>query len=389
MRSNRILVIDDDRNVLEHYKKIFTRPKTLDSSTSLDQLLSMSQNQSKKTVDPEDCLQFELEFVDQGLDGVDAIRNSIETKCPFKVVFIDMRMPPGIDGRETAKRIRDIDPKIEIVIVTAYSDHDLQEVVDYIGYKDKLLYLKKPFDSAEIKQMATALSTKWDQNQLKDEFLANVSHELKTPLTAIIGYLQIIDDFQTSEEVTEFLHVIQDSAELLNQLAEDLISIVKLDSSEKNLSKTCFDAEELIQSAISMLKPSLKTKPITIESCKTDGIKIFADKPKIQQCLMNFISNSIKYSEQGTIRISCQNIDGGISLSVSDQGKGISENDLDGIFQRFERIEKNHHNIPGLGLGLSICDRIKNLHNGKITVKSQVDIGSTFTLWIPQKEEIA
>lgn len=168
MFNNRILVIDDQKEVLDVYKTIL-EPHLDESRIQLAALEDDIFGETPTTLPIKESAWFEEEcynvvYANQGLIGIEEIVKSRHENKPFAVTFIDMRMPPGIDGKETAKRIRRIDNEIEIVIVTAYSDHNRKDIIDEIGNPSKILLLKKPFDIDEIKQFSLALTEKWNIN---------------------------------------------------------------------------------------------------------------------------------------------------------------------------------------------------------------------------------
>jgi PAS domain S-box-containing protein len=159
MDNHRVLIVDDDHEILSSYRAVLA-PQDGDSTPSnaqLAELLGKSQS-SESLAAP----RFELRFASQGSEGVAMIESALEKNEPMAVAFIDIRMPPGIDGMETAARIRKIDPDIEIVIVTAYSDRSREEIVRVVGGPEKLLFLRKPFDPEELTQMALSLTAKWN-----------------------------------------------------------------------------------------------------------------------------------------------------------------------------------------------------------------------------------
>jgi CheY-like chemotaxis protein len=154
--NNRVLVIDDDEMILDVYRSILVKQPEKTSSTILASLM----NSDDKIV--QDKRHFQLEIANQGKKGLDMVKQALEDENPYAVVFIDMRMPPGWDGVRTAKEIRKIDALTQIVIVTAYSDASVTSIVEQVGFTDRLLYLKKPFDSEEILQLSDSLSMRWN-----------------------------------------------------------------------------------------------------------------------------------------------------------------------------------------------------------------------------------
>lgn len=177
--KNKILLIDDEKEILNVYERIFEPEEKL-SSESLE-FLDFEDQFGEELMSS--AKEFEVIKCTSGMEGVEQAKLNPD----IKVAFIDMRMPPGINGAETAKLIREINPKIEIVIVTAYSDINLSEIVEIVGKPDKLLYLRKPFASEEIEQLALNLVTKYDSSRVKERLVANISHEMKTPLSVISG----------------------------------------------------------------------------------------------------------------------------------------------------------------------------------------------------------
>jgi len=160
--NRRILVIDDQKEVLKDYEEILT-PHICE----VNRLRELEEELFGEKLTPPENLQpcYELYLAKQGQEGYELVKKMKSLGTPFAVAFIDMRMPGGWDGLETARRIRQIDPDIEIVIVTAYSDRDRIEIVEKVGEPSKLLYLKKPFDLEEIRQLALALTEKWNLEQ--------------------------------------------------------------------------------------------------------------------------------------------------------------------------------------------------------------------------------
>lgn len=161
----RVLVIDDDQDVWKAYRLVLT-PETLSSGTSaekINRLLSPGAN------DDPAAANFSLSFAAQGREGFAMVEEAVRKKEPFSLAFVDVRMPPGWDGMETSRQIRTLDPDIELVIVTAYSDHSIEEIVRAVGTSEKLLFLRKPFDPDEIRQLALSLTAKWHLARLAEQ----------------------------------------------------------------------------------------------------------------------------------------------------------------------------------------------------------------------------
>ncbi|MCB2015317.1 MAG: EAL domain-containing protein [Sphingobium sp.] len=179
----KILVVDDEQSVREAYRHVLAEKKTIISSHGMSALaeeLFGDEAQGDENSSLQDSSVFDVHFASQGLDGVAMVKQAIDQKDPFKVAFIDVRMPPGIDGRETARRIRAIDADINLVIVTAYSDHSATDIAAVAGPADKIFYICKPFSNEEIRQMALALCRRWDHDTGQLELLQQKVAELAT-----------------------------------------------------------------------------------------------------------------------------------------------------------------------------------------------------------------
>lgn len=153
-KNRRLLIIDDNRAIHEDFRKILTRQS---SSSELDELDASLFGEEAPAL-PES---YEIDSAYQGRDGLGAVEASLAARRPYALAFVDMRMPPGWDGVETIERLWKADPNLQVVICTAYSDYSWQEIVLRLGTPDRLLILKKPFDAAEVCQMAAALTEKW------------------------------------------------------------------------------------------------------------------------------------------------------------------------------------------------------------------------------------
>ena len=164
-QPQRILVIDDDQDVWRAYQLVLT-PETVSSGISaekINRLLSPGMDHDPATAN------FSLSFATQGQEGYLMVEEAARKKDPFSLAFIDVRMPPGWNGMETAKRISALDPEIELVIVTAYSDHSIEEIVRAVGSSEKLLFLRKPFDPDELRQLALSLTAKWHLARMAEQ----------------------------------------------------------------------------------------------------------------------------------------------------------------------------------------------------------------------------
>ncbi len=218
------------------------------------------------------------------------------------------------------------------------------------------------------------------------EFIGNVSHELKTPLFTVQGYLEtLLDGALEDKNIREkYLKRASKGLERLIFIVKDLDMITKLEVGDLNLEKEEFDIVELINNVFELLemKASKQNISLTFDRVYSEKIKVFADKDRIQQVISNLIVNSIKYGRnQGTTEVSIENlVMNKILVRVTDNGEGIKKQKIPRLFERFYRVDKSgSREQGGSGLGLSIVKHIIEAHSENIYVESQFGIGSEFS----------
>lgn len=232
-------------------------------------------------------------------------------------------------------------------------------------------------DITEIRKLET----------IRRDFVANVSHELKTPLTSIKGFVETLlegalDDKKNNRD---FLKIIQDHAERLDKLVDDLLSLSRIESKGITLGTCELDLARIFEDVIPAFMSQLKKKNITVRNGLTGKLVVIGDKDKIGQVFINLIDNAIKFNrENGYIKVYEQRTGGEIKIIVEDSGTGIPEKDRPRIFERFYRVDKaRSRELGGTGLGLSIVKHIIELHGGKVGVESVEGLGSKFWFTLP------
>ena len=235
-----------------------------------------------------------------------------------------------------------------------------------------------------------------ENEKYRKEFLQNLSHELKTPIFAIQGYVDtLLSGAMNNEETRKrFLQNASRNIDRLVNLVDDLDEISKLESGEQLLYKESFIIQDLMKDVFEALSLKSAGKQIQMQFKKGSELPmtVYADKEKIRQVLINLIDNAIKYGKQnGTISFSAYKADEGkLLIEISDDGAGISEEHLPRIFERFYRTDlARSRKEGGSGLGLSICKHIIEAHGEHIHVRSTPDIGTTFGFLLPEKGPIA
>lgn len=220
----------------------------------------------------------------------------------------------------------------------------------------------------------------------KNQFIAMVSHELKTPLTSLLGMLQMINRKITAEKDEHLRQIIGKSLHQVNKMTRminSFVTISRLESGKFSLERTEFDMEELVSECLSEAQVSATSHQLIQQKCNT--VRILADRIKIGAVLANLISNAIKYSPQhSTITISCQQKDDAVEVAVHDQGSGITESDRKRVFERFSHIDNSRvMHAAGFGIGLYLSSEIIRHHQGEIWVNNNPDTGCTFHFRLP------
>ncbi len=230
-------------------------------------------------------------------------------------------------------------------------------------------------------------------DNMRKEFVANVSHELKTPLTSIKGYSEtMMNGDLTYQEVIKFSKVINQEANRMGRLVSDLLQLSRFDYKRVNWKKMLFPINDLVLKVCEKMRFEAEEKNHTLECICSDKLpSVYADKDAIEQVVMNILSNSIKYTKDGgNIRVYVGVINESVYIKVVDNGMGIPEKDLNRIFERFYRVDKTRsRKMGGTGLGLSIVKEIIEGMDGTIDIKSQVNQGTEVVVTLPTKMKIS
>ena len=242
---------------------------------------------------------------------------------------------------------------------------------------------------AERTQELTVANEKLEEaSQLKSQFLANVNHELRTPVSAIIGYARLVlraTEGQIAPLQSENLRDLLNNAErLLNQI-DSLLDFAKIEAGKMEVHVQPVNVNEVIQAAISTIEQSLNGSSVRIIREIDPGIAALnTDREKLRQIVLNLLDNAVKFTEQGEIKIAASQQNGSFKLAVSDTGIGIEKEDLNKIFEEFHRGDSSStKKYRGTGLGLAIVKQFVNLLGGEVAVESEVGKGSVFTVTLP------
>lgn len=341
--------------------------------------------------------------VDTASSGEEALKKIL--KKSYVLIILDVQMP-GMDGFEVAEAIKGYSKAKETAIIfLSAASADVSMITR--GYSTGALdYISKPVDinilllkvqtfyriyeqSRALNEMQEKLleeiEFRKEAERKKDEFISIASHELKTPMTSVKGYLQLLErsiDKSDPETIKTRLHKVQTQVEKLNLLIADLLDISKIESGKLKFNKKYFAFDNVLDHVLEIMQQSNPQVKL-IKKGMVDE-KVYGDEMRIEQVIVNFISNAVKYApETEEIHISSELRDGEIYFSVKDFGIGMSEEHQKKVFDKFYRVEETSERFQGLGIGLYICYEIIKRHKGKIGVNSSPGLGSEFYFHIP------
>jgi two-component system, sensor histidine kinase and response regulator len=435
LENNRILVIDDNRAIHDDFRKILIKSSNRPSDLEEDEETLFGD----KTVKFQMPI-FEIDSAYQGQEGLNLIEKSLLNGRPYALAFVDVRMPPGWDGIETTCKIWEKYPDLQVVICTAYSDYSWEEMLRTLGYSDRMLILKKPFDNIEVLQLAIAMTEKWRLYQqakvhlvvlerlvqertlaletansdltlanmlliagtekaqrmadtalaasdAKSGFLANMSHEIRTPMNGVIGMIDSLLATSLTVEQRHAAQTIQSSAYSLLSVINDILDFSKIEAGQMTFERIEFDLRETIKNTIDLMATVARGKGLELSYRIEEDVatSLVGDPTRLRQVLLNLLSNAIKFSERGKVFLEIAQVsqieeEVELSFCVHDTGIGMSEEAQRKLFKSFTQADASTtRKYGGTGLGLAICRNLVELMGGTIRAQSKVGEGSTFS----------
>ncbi len=424
--NRRVLVIDDNPAIHNDFRKIFASSR---SDASLDAIESKFFGEPSENTDSD--FNVELDGAFQGEAGVDKVLAAMDTGRPYAVAFVDMRMPPGWDGLATIEKLWSVDPDLQMVICSAYSDNSWTDICKRLGKSDRLLILKKPFDNAEVCQFVLALTEKWNlakRATLKQSELTNlvdirtqalkemdiqlrqkhkleavgslaggVAHEFNNLLQAIRGYTCFARDAvpKNGQPYEDLGHVL-DATDRAAVIARQLLSFGR----RRPPQKAHVELLETMTETLVMIKPLIPANvELSVEFC-SGPIGILADADLLSQTLLNLCINACDAMDEGgelSIQIEKVELDDVTAMeaqpmldpgcyalvSITDTGQGIPDEIKARIFEPFFTTKDTG---KGTGMGLPIVFSFLQDHGGTVVVDSTVGVGSTFRIYLPSTD---
>jgi len=438
--NRRVLVVDDNRAIHGDFRKVLGEPTHEQSALAAMEAELFGQPKPRARLEP-----FQIDFAFQGQEARDLVQAAHQAGKPYAVAFVDVRMPPGWDGVETAQRLWEIDPELQIVICTAYSDYSWEEILGQLDpHAERFLILKKPFDHIEVRQLATALSRKWSlarqarskvdeleaevrarthtireaHDRLQREvtqrhrmeaqlrraqklealgrLAAGIAHEINNPLAFVIANLQYVRealDLPAGElekaplaELASALAEACVGGERIKQIVRDL----KAFAQPHDESMAVVDLRPVLEFSIKMAGAEIRRRARLVTHFD-DVPAVWAISGRLEQVFVNLLVNAAQAIRPGAedaneIRLTVRAVEDGVSVEVSDTGVGIAPANLERIFDPFFTTKPVG---VGTGLGLSICHSIVTAFGGELTVQSEEGKGSTFRVTLPSAARAA
>ncbi len=310
----------------------------------------------------------------------------------FDIMLLDHKMG-GMSGLDVLEAVRRQEREVLTVMITAFATLETAVRATKTGAFD---FLAKPFTPDELRDairkasghlvmQRQARKLAAEKRRVRFEFISVLGHELKAPLAAIEGYLNILRDQALGADVAAYDQVVQRClvrAEGMRKLIMDLLDLTRVESGQKQRELTRVDLRDIARTALETVKPAAETRQITLALHGDGPVPLTADRGEVEIILNNLLTNAVKYNRpSGRVDVRLLADDARVTISVSDTGIGLSADEAGRLFNDFVRIRNEKtRDVLGSGLGLSLVKKLAVMYGGDVGVTSQPDVGSTFTV---------
>ncbi|HEY8360384.1 MAG TPA: ATP-binding protein [Ramlibacter sp.] len=402
--NTRILLVDDTASIHADFRKCLA-PKPDCSGLDAQEQRMFGDSRAGR-------VGFELDCASQGREGLAMVEAALLARRPYAMAFIDMRMPPGWDGLETIEHLWRVDPDLQVVICTAYSDHPWEEMVERLPVRDRLLVLKKPFDVIEVRQLAHTLTTKWSlarqaadqmdelertvqrlratEEQLRhagrelESFAHSVARDLHAPLGIAGSFCGLLagELAECGDRGRHYLERVRANVHKGEALLGGLVALTEIAQVELHQQKV--DVSRAVLQVITELRAADPDREVIV--AVEPGMHVRADARLMHKVLSHLVENAWKFTSRRTVA----RIEVGWApaageqpvVFVRDNGCGFDMTQAGGLFQNLHRLH-GRDQYPGTGLGLVTANRVLARHGGRIWAESRPDEGSTFYFSLP------
>jgi len=434
--KRRILIVDDNPSIHDDLKHILIPKKltAMDAETIAleSELFDDSGIFLKKEIDF--AYDFEVDDAYQGKEAISKIEEAEREGIPYSMVFMDVRMPPGIDGIQTIQKVWEKYPGTEIIIVTAYSDYSFDEIIEKLGSTENLFFMKKPFDSVVIRQTVTAITKKLEnakknlvhindleaeievrknqlsnmlsllenkKNEIESKVLTRGGHlpgfdyQFRTPMHGIMGMTDLLLDTDLDEDQRSYAESIKASSYSLCSSINDIMDYSRLCAGQIELNESDFNIRTLVEEIVDYIDFSILEKDLKVAMLIEANVPeiITGDRSRVRQILLNLATNAVNFTESGeiTLTLGCDHIwscseDNPnnpedrvlLRFQVTDTGIGISQKKIDKLFPAEKPDKEEDLRGERTGIGLIISHSLAQLMNGEMGAESVPGQGSTF-----------
>ncbi len=424
--NRRILIVDDNASIHADYRKILGGGA--ESGALADAKAAFFGAGAPAAAEPARGAGYEMESAYQGEEAIQKARQAREQKKPFALAFVDVRMPPGIDGVETTARLWEADADLQVVLCTAFADYSWEEMSRRLGKSDQLLILKKPFDTMEVVQLATALTEKWNSRHRerqnleearraeqearsyaaslatfnraletakasaeassasKSEFLGRLAAVLQQSGAALLSALELAGEpGLEGERRRESLDRAQSRCEEICKAARNLALQAGLELDTLEVQQREFAPGQLLDEVAARWRPRAQARGLTL-ACESLGAlpaRMLGDEELVQGILDALVDNALRFTERGTVRLEGrvvtdrQTQEPELQLSVTDTGTGIA---VDAQPRVFEPLARAREAEEGAHFSLYTARRLARHLGGDLELESEPGRGSSFRL---------